>query len=168
MSYHLPPEKDQLIRTLLADGLSIRKVQRITGATKTTISRRLIRPEPEPRKQPKTEMNQCDNCRAEIPQTREFHRRTRRTKHKFCTHKCFGEFYMAKRRNNDCKRCGKHRYEQFGHHFTRGYCEKCYAILREFNFDSDAASAHELTRTLIKEIQNGRHQEHGGPAGNAY
>lgn len=44
-------------------------------------------------------------------------------------------------------------YQTTGVCFTKGYCPKCYALLRQYHFDGDLCEAHELTQTLKKEIK---------------
>lgn len=153
MSYVLSQEKEKMIRSGIAAGLSQREIAKAAGASKATVARRLTRAMPTPIRG-SIGSNECDHCGKVIARDREFHRRTRRTKHKFCGFECYGAFYSAKRAKVRCKRCSAQRGLHTGYFFTRGYCSRCYNIMRHFNFDEELAACHDLKHILKKEINN--------------
>lgn len=145
-------EKDLQIRFLLAQGVSHREIGRRVGVAHQTVSLRSRQPvvdEPVRR----ASFDQCDFC-GKLVGHKEFHRRTRRTKHKFCCHGCYCDFYMYLRRKDRCTRCGICRYEMFFKNFTRGMCPRCYCVMREYGFDENAAELHDLTQELKAELRN--------------
>lgn len=160
----IKPAKEKLILEMLADGKSVREIRAATKCSTQTICKYAPAPQDPP---PARRVGQfeCDHCGKTIDK-KEFHRRTRRTNHKFCSGLCYQAYYRLLRANESCNRCGvKHCELPRGQHkFSRGFCIRCYALLRQFNFDAAAADAWELTRKLKQEICNARivtHQEHG-------
>lgn len=148
-------EDDRAIRFLLEAGVSIREIVRRTGFAKSTIILRKGTPT-SGAPNGKAGVHQCDFCGSRVKH-KEFHRRTARTRHKFCTHECYGAFYRYLRRNVECVRCGIQKNNDgwcLGHNWCRGMCGRCYGIMRSFGFDANMADAYDLSQDLKKEIRN--------------
>lgn len=139
-----------------AGGMSVRQIMRASGRDRKTISNYIDITTSDKPKVRKSGPNLCDECGGEISTEREFNRRTRRTRHKFCCHGCFCDFYRKQRENDQCKRCGVKRKEILCCVFSRGYCQRCYAIMRTFSFNEELAATHDLTMQLKKELRNGQ------------
>lgn len=169
----LNAQRDELIRQLLSSGKGVREVARITGHDKNTVAARTNQKLGKP-KRAKPGHNRCDNCGAKIEGEREFYRRTRRTKHKFCSHDCYGEFYKRARKHDKCQRCGVERGTDLRSMlFVKGMCGTCYNLLRLFGFNEEAAAAHEALQQLRKEIRHGKvnryhYPKHKRPAFHAH
>lgn len=100
-------------------------------------------------------------------------------KHAFCTHRCAMNFRSIARHEDKCKRCKKTRkelawwtldnskYQATGVCFTKGYCGRCYGLLRQYRFKEELVKDHELTQTLKKEIKNERDSQHKRPSQDA-
>lgn len=118
--------KDIQIRTLLAQGEPYRVIRRLTGCGPSTISARRQWQSP-PILKRTGEMGHCDYCGKKLEGPRDFDRRKRRAKHKFCTHVCYVVFYREVRSKDRCKRCGLSRYQTRWQDksFTRGLCAEC-------------------------------------------
>ena len=142
-----------VIIQMLSIGKSIRKIQKITSVDKTTIASISRRNEV-------ATIFGCDHCRVRrvSDDSRRF-KRTGRSKHQFCSTYCYGKFYAKLRENDTCKRCGMIRKERMCAVFIRGYCQKCYGLLREFNFNNDLADSHDLNQKLKEVVKNGN-QKH--------
>lgn len=163
--YRLSTEQHEHICRLIAAGMSVREIVRMTGHGNVTVMRRI--PKPTVAKPPRILAGEfkCDNCGGDISGKREFHRRKRRTKHKFCSHDCFNDFYRSLRANDQCKRCGRTRREcGICAVFSSGYCQRCYSTLLQFGFDEEQAAVYDLTQSLKREMKNVEartNQKHG-------
>lgn len=166
----IPPEVDAVILDLLSKGKSVRQVAVEAGVHMTTVLRRMKPRAPQVVSR-RSGASLCDYCGKRIEKEREFHRRTRRTIHKFCDMWCYGAFYRDQRQDQKCVRCGIRRGDvPNGTLWTRGMCPRCYYLLRVFGFDESLAAAHEELQELRREINHGKridNQEHGRPAEDA-
>lgn len=165
----LEKETDRRIRELLAMGWSIHRIERALGVSRYAIGRRrYCGPVPHRERAPHIRDEfACDWCGHEIG-FREFHRRTRRTKHKFCGPDCYRAFYAWRRADQKCKRCGAPRTNSY-ELFTRGLCAKCYQKLRQFGFDGPLVEANELLKQLREEVNRvSGNQKHSRPAKDAH
>lgn len=93
-------EKVLLIYELLTAGLSIRSVCEKVGVAKNTVLRiraRLFTGHEKQRSRV-IGLSNCDQCGTKISKDKEFFRRTRRTRHKFCSSDCYQAFFKAMRR----------------------------------------------------------------------
>lgn len=168
--YVLDPMKRKAVVFLLQIGLSLREVSSRTGVHKMTIHK--IRHKEFGGYKPASASDHasaltCDNCGVRFinPQS-EWFRKKPRTKHKFCHTSCYGEFCRRRRADDSCRRCGRLRKEKLCSSFSRGYCEKCYGLLRQYGFDETLASAHELNQQLkveTHEQEERERKEHGRP-----
>lgn len=160
----IPHAKEVEIFALAAQGVGSREISRRVGvAHQTVVARTQRRTVDAPTK--KAGYHQCDFCGKPVPETREFFRRTRRSKHKFCQWDCYTAFRRWLRRNDKCRFCGCGRYENFHTSFNRGACCSCYGIWRLYGFDVALTETYFLNQQLKRELTNGRkHQKHVGPA----
>lgn len=151
-------------------GHSIREIVERTGHAKMTVCRYIEevrdkidgRP-PIPERKPAKALL-CDQCRLRpIGLQADFHRKTRRFRHKFCSAACYGEFMRVRRAKDLCLRCGVKRSDLSTPCFTKGYCGRCYQILKAFNFDEALADAHDDIQDL-KEVIKGGDRKHCRPA----
>lgn len=151
-----------VIRACILTGKSIRQTSKIAGTNKVTTGK-YFNVFPKPREL------MCDYCLVrEVSEhsLRNFRERRKGCKHKFCSTYCYGRFYTKKRENDECGRCGIKRKDATGNvdgvgaTFCRGYCQRCYGILRAFNFDQALADAHDLRLELQEELNNGGYQKH--------
>lgn len=150
----LPADKEARLQAALAEGLSVRQIASRVGVSKQTVARRIPNLVAA-RTRTRVGQNGCDWC-GKLIGTREFHRRTRRTKHKFCGNECYQLFYKDRRKGDKCALCGVGRYDDplKRQVFVGGYCTGCRGILRQYGFDEDAAAAHLLNQKLRKEVRN--------------
>lgn len=165
----LDKETDETIRRMLAAGASYREVERVTGCARQTIARR--RPEKlygerVKRRVPRaSRLPVCDYCGKPIDGEREFYRRKRRTKHKFCSHGCYGAFRSNARAGAICKRCGEVRRPRWPggpliDNWVRGWCARCYQLLLRFGFDESLVASYELIQLLKREARKARDGTH--------
>lgn len=154
----IPEEKEERISDLLKAGKSFREIAREVGVAKETVAARAMRLTVEVPPRVRVGAINCDNCGNELHGDREFFRRTRRTKHKFCSHACYCDFYRRLRAEDQCKRCGEKRGSGGNLQrmiFSRGYCQYCYGLLRQYGFDEELVAAHETLQRLRKETKHG-------------
>lgn len=158
----LTPEKEFQLAIAICAGLTERQINKLLHVSSSTVVKRRIQmgklPIPkQPAKKPN--LNCCDYCGSEIQGEREADRKTRRTKHKFCNYECYGLYQRARRANDRCKRCQRKR-KDIGLCvvFSLGMCPGCYNLLRNFDFDEEAAALFELNQRLKKEIRNGQNK----------
>lgn len=158
----LNDERREKIAFYLRLGFSIREVSRALHHHKVTIhaiavENGIINRDTKAVRSHKEDprSKQCDNCGVWFVAAREMDRRTRRTKHKFCSHACYGEFRRRSRDSDKCRRCRVSRKDLSGTQriFSRGYCSRCYGILLQYNFDESLSAIHEATQTLKKELK---------------
>lgn len=97
---HISTAKELKIQRLLLAGRSIREVAKEAGVCKKTVMRRAGTPAPPPQVKRGIGPRDCDWCGKRIETKREFGRRTRRVKHKFCNSICYQAFYKEKRSSN--------------------------------------------------------------------
>jgi transposase-like protein len=147
--------KERRIETLLLTGASIHEIAKTVGVSRNTVVARRGPVKYKPRAS-RVKPGCCDWCGDLITKPREFDRRTRRLKHKFCDNNCYSAYMHERFAHRWCQRCGKERTNENGLRLTRGYCPGCYGLLRQYGFDEEAAGAHELNRLLRKEIRNVR------------
>lgn len=93
------PELVEKIKAELINGKSLRQIYKETGVHKKTIATIKSRMCPPPTKKTPQKIGptDCDNCGETITTTREFFRRTRRTRHKFCSSDCYRDFYRKRK-----------------------------------------------------------------------
>jgi transposase-like protein len=85
-----------------------------------------------------------------------------KSKRVFCSHGCYGEFSSKSKESETCKRCKKSRRElspfqnaiATGVSFNHGYCERCYGLLKAYNWDEALCQSHEFNQQLKKESTN--------------
>lgn len=145
-------EKDKAIRELLAQGKSIRVVAREVGVSPKTVFSRRARKEVPPGK--KSGWDLCDHCGKKLENKKEFHRRTRRTNHKFCSQDCYAAFRRGQADEDQCVMCGVKRRDLRDRVLIKDRCPKCYEIAKRYGFDEEAAAIHFITRDLRKEINH--------------
>lgn len=65
-------------------------------------------------------------------------------------------FVHSKRHYCYCKRCGRRREDfKFGFQiFPKGYCGRCYGVMRDFDFDERLADLFDLALKLKQEARN--------------
>ena len=158
----LSPERREKIAFYLRLGFSVREVSRMLGHSRVTIhgiarENGILNKNTKAVRSQKDDPNakRCDNCRVWFVAQREVDRRTSRTKHKFCSTACYGDFQRRSRENDKCRRCGVRRKNFIGSQriFCRGCCFRCYGILQQYNFNEPLAALHEATQKLKKEIR---------------
>lgn len=155
MGNFISNRKRQAVHQLLKSGASVRAICKITGVHCMTVHRhkRAMDRREVPDFTPTVTDGGCCWCGAEITTKKEADRRTRRTTLKFCDHGCYSAYYRAKRGTDTCKRCGIQRRQLLCGMFSRGYCQRCYGLLRQFNWDEGLADVHDSIRTLKKELR---------------
>lgn len=162
-------DKQGQIKQLLSDGKSYREIQAIVGGCRSSIGRIKGRQNVVTSRRRNVGENDCDYCGKPISGKREFNRRTRRTKHKFCSHDCYSDFYRCIRAKDKCKLCSRRR-DSFRFPFFRlGYCNGCYWLMHKYGFDSKKVELHVLTKQLKKEARYAkrRSDQHVRPQKNA-
>lgn len=163
MVHRISPEKERLLASLIDSGLTDRQIMARTGCSHITIQRRRReRGDLQLLEKPKARgLNRCDYCGNNIDGEREAYRLTRRTKHKFCNHVCYGKYQRLSRLQDRCKRCKRMR-KDIGKCvvFSYGWCPACYGVLYQFGFDEEAAALFELTQRLKKEVRHGKKPTH--------
>lgn len=150
----LPERQRARIRRLRESGATFRQIRQLLGHDHHTITNAVGRRYDYVPVEPVNQPGICDYCRKKIPKNKEADRRTRRTKHRFCSAECYQNFRCGQRSNDRCKRCGVFRYKISCPLFTRGYCNRCYGLLLKFHFDEGLADAHDA-RLLLKEELHG-------------
>lgn len=155
-SNRLSPEKEFRLALAMSLGLTDRQIIKQLGVSHVTIVRRRAKwSQVEPPKQVAKGSDRCDYCGNKIAGDREAYRKTRRTEHKFCDQKCYGLYQRATSANDVCKRCKRKRKDVgLCVIFSKGMCNPCYNLLRQFNFNEDQAALFETTQRLKKEIRN--------------
>ena len=157
----IKPQVEAIVRRMLSEGKSYRTIKRVVPIASQTIVRIA-------RKNPKSGDLFCDNCRVrEIGPRAEYLRPTRRTKHKFCSTYCYGEFRRRQNEHQECKRCGVIRKDMFFPQFSLGYCGTCYGKMRELGFDKMLVDLHDTNVRLKKEIKKHGDQKYGRPSKDA-
>lgn len=148
----IPEERRQLIRDLRASGMSYREIHKATGHYHRTIVNALgVNRSIPPVKQPINKPGLCDYCHKPVAKTKckkELDRKTARTKHRFCSSKCYQDYRRSLRAQDQCRRCGIGRYEQANSNFVRGHCKRCYALLRIYKFDAELVDLYEARIAL--------------------
>lgn len=143
-------EKDNAIKAMLSLGMSYREIQRVVGVHTATIAARTppknLAPPVESAKR-----NECDYCGSTLTTEKEFHRKSARSKHKFCDRKCYVDFrrYLCDRRR--CSMCGVRSGELTSRKLVKGKCPACYQMFRKYKDEKLAACAR-LQVALTQEI----------------
>lgn len=144
-------EKEAEIRKRLAEGQSVRQIAAAVGVTKCTVLKRRKQDEAPP-KASRVSQDQCDWCGGHLAVKKEFHRRTRRTSHKFCGQACYQAFYAERRSRRTCGMCGRKILR--GEAQVRTCCPTCYGILQQHGYDWESADTARLLLQLKKEIRH--------------
>lgn len=147
----LPEATEQMIATMLAGGIGVREICRVTGACRHTVSSRRFRGVITPAVE-NAGPNECDQCgKSLIGENRDCYRNKRRQAGKFCDGECYQAFMRQKRSHDRCACCGKARGEVTSARLTKGFCANCYVRARRFNFDLELMRLDELASQLRKE-----------------